>query len=28
MNRRPGSMPEPKINQDLVNQREKYVNFR
>lgn len=28
MNRRPGATVEPKINQDLVNAREKYARFR
>lgn len=28
MNQQPSFMPEPKINQALVNQREKYVNYR
>lgn len=28
INQRPGHQPEPKINQDLVNQRSKYANFR
>jgi hypothetical protein len=28
INQRPGTMPEPKIDQDLVNQREKYAHYR
>lgn len=28
INQRPGTMPEPKINQALVNQREKYASYR
>jgi hypothetical protein len=28
INQRPGSMPEPKINMALVNQREKYATYR